>query len=215
MDPAHRVLVEYKPMLIKSKYKIARRLGSPVFEKTQTQKFALSLGRRGEKGKKHPRSFSEFGKQLLEKQKIRYTYLLNERQLRRYVTGVLSKKGVKQDEKLYEILETRLDSTAYRLGFGPTRLAVRQLVTHGHLCINGHRVDIPSHPLKIGDRVSIRVGSQNKKVFIPLEEKLKDYNPPLWLSLDVKKKEGVVKGVPKLESGSGFDINTVLEFYKR
>ncbi|HEY4499023.1 MAG TPA: 30S ribosomal protein S4 [Candidatus Paceibacterota bacterium] len=202
-------------MLIKSKYKIARRLGIPVFEKTQTQKFALSLGRRGEKGRKHPRTFTDFGKQLTEKQKIRYTYLVNERQLKRYVSNVLTKRGIKQDDKLYETLETRLDSVAYRLGFGPTRLAVRQLVTHGHCCVNGHRVDIPSHPLKIGDRVSIRPESQTKKVFLGLSEKLKDFNPPAWLSLDAEKKEGVVKGSPKLEAGTGLDFNTVLEFYKR
>src|SRR3989344_3884210 len=118
-------------MLIKSKYKIARRLGSPIFEKTQTQKFALSLGRRGEKERKHPRTFTDYGKQLLEKQKVRYTYLMNERQLKKNVRQVLAKKGIKQDERLYEILETRLDSVTYRLGFGPTRLAVRQLVNHG------------------------------------------------------------------------------------
>lgn len=202
-------------MLIKSKYKIARRLGTPVFEKTQTQKFALSLGRRGEKTRKHPRTFTDFGKQLLEKQKIRYTYLVNERQLKRYVTNVLAKRGVKQDEKLFETLETRLDSIAYRLGLGPTRLAVRQYVTHGHFCVNGRRVDIPSQPLKIGDKVSIRTGSQAKKMFAGLDEKLKDFNPPAWLTLDPVKKEGTLKGAPKLEAGSGLDFNTVLEFYKR
>ena len=202
-------------MLIKSKYKIARRLGSPIFEKTQTQKFALSLGRRGEKERKHPRTFTDYGKQLLEKQKVRYTYLMNERQLKRYVGSVLTKRGIKQDEKLYEILETRLDNGAYRLGLGPTRLATRQMVTHGHLCVNGQRIDIPSYPLKIGDKISIRTGSQSKKLFENLEERLKDFNPPAWLSFDIAKKEGTVKGSPKLGVGTGLDLNTVLEFYKR
>src|SRR3989344_3440020 len=203
-------------MLIKSKYKIARRLGIPVFEKTQTQKFALSLGRRGEKTRKHGRTFTDFGKQLLEKQKVRYTYLVNERQLKRYVTNVLKKKGVKQDEKLYETLETRLDSVTYRLGFGPTRLAVRQLVNHGHICVNGKRVDIPSCALYVGDVVSVRPGSLPKKVFVTLDERLKDLSVPAWLALDTEKKQGTIKGVPKLTRGeSGLDFNTVLEFYKR
>lgn len=202
-------------MLIKAKYKIARRLGYPVFEKTQTAKFTASLGRRGEKARKHQRTFTDFGKQLLEKQKVRYTYLTNERQLKRYVRNVLVKKGIKQDDKLYEILESRLDNVAYRLGLATTRLATRQLVTHGHLCVNGRRVDIPSHQLKIGDHVSIRAGSATKKVFSNLDERLKDFTPPRWLSLDLSKKEGTMTGMPKLEVGSGLDFDTVLEFYKR
>lgn len=202
-------------MLIKSKYKIARRLGYPVFEKTQTQKFSLSEGRRGERPRKHPRTFTDYGRQLNEKQKVRYTYLTNERQLKKYVRGVLVKKGVKQDELLYAILESRLDNAAYRLGFAPTRLATRQLVTHGHLCVNNRRVDIPSYQISIGDRISIRAGSAFKKVFANLDARFKEWNPPNWLSLDTTKKEGVVTGTPKLEPRSGLDFKVVLEFYKR
>lgn len=202
-------------MLIKAKYKIARRLGYPVFEKTQTQKFALSLAKRGERTRKHPRTFTDYGKQLLEKQKVRYTYLTNERQLKKYVRSVLEKKGIKQDERIYAVLESRLDNVAYRLGFATTRLATRQLVSHGHICVNGKRVDIPSYSLKEGESVSIRPGSVNKKVFATLDERLKDFTPPIWLSLDVSKKEGKVVGVPKLEAGTGLDFNVVLEFYKR
>ena len=200
-------------MLIKSKYKIARRLGVPVFEKTQTQKFALSMGRRGERSRKHPKTLTDFGRQLLEKQKVRYTYLINERQLKKYVQQILSKKGIKQDERLYETLERRLDSVAYRLG--PTRLGVRQIVNHGHLCVNGRRVDIPSCRLEEGDVVSIRPGSSKKKIFDKLDEKLPALSVPNWLSLDPIKKQGTVTGTPKLEAGSGLDFTTVLEFYKR
>jgi len=202
-------------MLIKSKYRIARRLGYPVFEKTQTQKYALSQGRRGERPRKHPRSFTDYGKQLTEKQKVRYTYLTNERQLKNYVRGVLTKRGIKQDEVLFATLESRLDNTVYRLGFAPTRLAARQLVTHGHFCVNGKKVDIPSYQVKIGDRVGVKSGSLTKKVFANLDERLKEWNAPNWLSLDAAKKEGTVTGTPKLEPGSGLDFNVVLEFYKR
>ncbi len=202
-------------MLIKSKYKIARRLGYPVFEKTQTAKYNLSLTKRGEKTRKHPRTFTDFGKQLLEKQKVRYTYLTNERQLKNYVTSVLTKKGAKQDDMLYSILESRLDNTVYRLGFAPTRLAARQFVTHGHFCVNGKRVDIPSYSVGQGDKITIRTGSMTKKMFASLDERLKEFATPKWLSLDISKKEGTVTGTPKLEDGSGLDFNTVLEFYKR
>ncbi len=203
-------------MLIKSKYKIARRLGTPIFEKTQTQKFALAMAKRKEKSRKHQRTLTDFGRQLLEKQKVRYTYLINERQLKKYVRNVLTKRGVKQDEKIFEILELRLDNVAYRLGFGPTRLAVRQLVTHGHLCVNGKRVNIPSYTLKASDVVSVRAQSLGKKVFFGLAEKLKEVSVPGWLTLDLQKHAGTVKGLPKLEAGvTGLDFNTVLEFYKR
>lgn len=187
----------------------------PIFEKTQTPKFALSLAKRGSKSGKRPKTLSDFGKQLLEKQKVRYTYLVNERQMKKYVRAVLDRSNVKQDEKLYETLESRLDNAAYRLGFGPTRLAVRQLVTHGHFCVNSQRVDIPSYKVSIGDKISIRTGSLNKKVFAGISEKLKDVTAPLWLSLDPAKSEGVVKGMPKLQAGTGLDLNTVLEYYKR
>lgn len=203
-------------MLIKSKYKIARRLGAPIFEKTQTQKFSLSLAQRGEKTRKHPRTFTDFKRQLIEKQKVRFTYLTSERQLKRYVNDVLSKKGIKQDARLFETLERRLDNVAYRLGFGPTRLSVRQLVSHGHLCVNGRRVDVPSYKLSVGDIVGIRPGSLSKKPFAGLDEKLKEWTPPAWLSLDAAKKEGKVVGAPKLDPAeSGLDFNVVLEFYKR
>ena len=203
-------------MQIKSKYKIARRLNSPIFEKTQTQKFALSLAKRKESSKKRPKMLSDYGRQLLEKQKIRYTYLMNERQLKKYVRSVLLKKGVKQDEKLYEILETRLDNTAYRLGFGPSRLAVRQIVNHGHILLNGKRVNIPSCHIKVGDKITIRPNSLKKGAFMTLEERLKDWKAPNWLRFDPDKKEGIVSSLPKIDRGdTAGDLNMVLEYYKR
>ena len=215
MVPGPRALAESNSMIIKSKYKIARRLGIPVFEKTQTQKFALSLTRRGDV-RKRPRALTDYGKQLLEKQRVRYTYLILERQLKKYVRHVLSKKGIQQDEKLYEMLETRLDNAAYRLGFGPTRLAVKQMTSHGHLCVNGTLVDIPSYSLNVGDTISIREASLKKALFTGIDERLKESSAPAWLKLDNTRRQGTVVGVPKLERGvTGLDFKMVLEFYKR
>lgn len=203
-------------MQIKSKYKIAKRLGVPIFEKTQTQKFALSQSRKKNSSQKRPRPLSDYGRQLLEKQKVRYTYLINERQLKRYISNVLLKRGVKQDEKLFEILETRLNSIAYRLGLGPTRLAVRQLVNHGHILLNGKRVNIPSCQVKTGDRVGIRPASLKKGAFLSLEERLKDWKTPNWLKFDDTKKEGIVVSMPKADRAEGpGDLTMVLEYYKR
>lgn len=203
-------------MLIKSKYKLARRLGSPIFEKTQGQKYALRSSRRKMTNRKHPKVITDYGKQLTEKQKVRFTYLMPERQLKRYVGSVLNKRGIKQDEKLFEALENRLDNVAYRVGFSPTRLAARQLVTHGHLCVNKKRVNVPSYSLKIGDVVSVRQGSQNKQLFSSLEERIKEKPSFSWFKFDLVKKQATVIGVPKLDrKETSIDFNKVMDYYKR
>src|SRR3989344_4594723 len=109
-------------MIIGPKYKICKRLGASVFEKCQTQKFALAEARGGVKKKgKGSRGASDFGVQLLEKQKARFTYGLTERQFRRYVKEAMEQKGVDSAKALVERLERRLDNVAYRLGFAKTR----------------------------------------------------------------------------------------------
>src|SRR3989338_8248988 len=182
-------------MLNKPKYKIARRLGPGLFEKTQTQKFALREGRRKETGGR-PRAKSEFALQLLEKQKARYNYGIGERQFAKYVGEALAKKGVKTDEVLHERLETRLDNVVYRLHLAPTRQASRQMVSHGHILVNGVRVTIPSYNVKVGDKLKIREASAKKILFADLVEKLKDSMPPSWLKFDAEKLVGDVQGKP-------------------
>jgi small subunit ribosomal protein S4 len=202
-------------MQIKSKYKIARRLGSPIFEKTQTAKYSARAARKKDRPRKHPKVITDFGKQLTEKQKLRYTYLVNERQLKNYVTKVIGMIGVKQNEKLFEVLESRLDNAAYRAGFGSTRLQARQLVTHGHLCVNGKRVNVPSLMLKKGDKITIRAGSQTKPIWTKIAEK-EVAASPAWIKTDSKKKESVIEGAPKLDSKeSNIDFNMVVDYYKR
>src|SRR3989344_463919 len=109
------------------RYKIAKRLGASVFEKAQTQKFAISADRSA-KNKRHGRGRqSEYGKQMLEKQKVRITYGLPEKQFRNYITSALGAKGSAPAERLHESLELRLDNVLWRLGVPPTRRAARQM----------------------------------------------------------------------------------------
>ncbi len=203
-------------MKIGPKYKIARRLGVPVFEKTQSQKFALSQARKEKSGKRFSRPKSEFGLQLLEKQKARYTYCLTEKQFSKYAKEAVSKKDTNAVSRLFQSLEFRADNVAYRAGFAPTRLGARQMVSHGHFLVNGKRITIPSYRMSIGDVLSIRKASIEKPLFLSLAERMKERTSPSWVKVDFEKREAKVEGAPKYDQGdSMFDINAILEFYSR
>jgi small subunit ribosomal protein S4 len=199
-------------MISKPKYKIARRLGPGVYDKTQTPKFAASKKGTGES--KFGRSLTEFGTQHIEKQKVRYSYGITERQLSNYVKKVSRVKGMDMAHKLYESLESRLDNVIYRMGLAASRRGARQMVSHGHFTVNGSRVTVPSFELKAGDALKVREGSKGKKIFENLETRLKDYNTPDWVSFDVSKMEGKILGKPK-NMDTFLDLNVVLEFYSR
>jgi small subunit ribosomal protein S4 len=201
-------------MQIKSKYKIARRLGPAVFEKTQTQKYAARASRKKEKrGMRQP---TDFGKALLEKQKARFTYLINERQFKRYAETANGEALKKPEDSLFQAVEMRLDNTTYRMGLASTRLAARQMVNHGHIQVNGRRVSIPSAHVEVGDIVSVMPRSRGSKLFANLTEKAKEYKLPEWVTFDVSKFEGKVLAVPKLvPTELAFDIAAILDFYKR
>lgn len=200
---------------IKSKYKIAKRLGAAVFEKTQTQKFALSDSR-AKKTKRGGRGGSDFGKQLLEKQRVRYTYGLGERQLSQYAKKAY--ETADPSSTLNRMLEMRADSVVYRAGFAPTRRAARQMVSHGHVLINGARVRTPSYQLNKGDVLTVREGSRTRSIFTKITDEDADKRtPPQWITLDVGSLKAEVVGEPTFTpvEGSGFDYATVFEFYSR
>ena len=202
-------------MLTKPKFKICRRLGPGVYDKCQTSKFASSGGGKGMlPGARRPKAPSEYGAQLIEKQKIRFSYGISERQLSNYVKKVSKVKGAGTAEKLYEGLESRLDNAIYRMGLGASRRAARQMVSHGHFVVNDVKVTIPSYELKSGDVIKIREGSKVKKIFSNVVEKMKDYNPPAWVSFDVGSMEGKILAKPVNTEGF-LDLNAVLEFYSR
>lgn len=196
------------------KYKIARRLGAPIFEKTQTAKFAASKERRG---KKMSRPKSAFGLQLNEKQKARLTYGVSEKQFKNYVNKILSTKtSGSQTDKLFELLERRLDNAIYRIGFASTRRHARQIVSHGHITVNGKKVTIPSFSVSKDDKITLRKASEQKTIFTNIEEKLKEANTPDWISFDIKTKEGKITGVPKANPTElMFDLEAVFEYYRR
>ena len=163
---------------------------------------------------RRPKALSEYGAQLIEKQKIRFSYGITERQLSNYVKKALRIKGAGTTEKFYEGLEYRLDNAIYRMGLANSRRAARQMVSHGHFIVNDRKVTIPSYEVKIGDIIKIREGSKSKKIFDNLIERMKDYNPPAWISFDPNKMEGKVLDKPK-NVETFLDLNAVLEFYSR
>ena len=202
-------------MIIGPKYKICRRLGSGVFDQCQSQKFMLSEAKKTKVAKKGPRKqVSEYGQQLNEKQKIRFSYGISEKQLGNYVEEATSSKGSVASEKLFELLETRLDNTIYRLGLASTRRLARQMASHGHFLVNGTKTNVPSYSLKVGDKVSVREGSKSSVLFLDVDKKLEKFPTPVWLSFNAGKLEAEVKGKPKKEDAF-LDFNTVLEFYSR
>jgi small subunit ribosomal protein S4 len=203
-------------MKIGPKYKIAKRLGANVFDKTQTQKFMLSEARSAKSRRRRFGSKTEYARQLLEKQKVRFTYYVSERQFKNYVKKAMDKGGANPAETLFALLEARLDNTIYRMGLAPTRQAARQMVAHGHIVVNGRRVTVPSFSVSKGDAITIRLGSKGSLLFTILPEKLKEFKSPSWVLFDTEKMEGTVVALPKYEAGtSHFDLAPVLEFYSR
>ena len=201
-------------MIIKAKYKVAKRLNAPIFEKTQTAKFMASKERAG-KTRRRKKMLSDYGKQLFEKQKMRFMYGISERQFRNYVIAAMGQKATVPSEKLFQSIELRLDNVVYRMGLAPTRRSARQLVSHGHITVNGRKVTVPSYSTRIGEKVSIREGSKDAKVFLDLAEKVKDRQSVAWAPFDASKRQGEVKALPVVEGELLFDLNSVLEFYSR
>jgi small subunit ribosomal protein S4 len=204
-------------MITGPKYKIARRLGALIFEKTQTQKYALHLERRGKNKKSgFSKQKTEFGLQLTEKQKARFTYGLTEKTFSNYVKEALAKKTGNTSGTIFQFLERRLDNVMYRLGFSPTRLGARQIVSHGHILLNGKRVNVPSLRVNIGDKIEIRKGSEVKPLFATLDERIKNVTVPSWIKFDASKKVAEIQGMPILVTSENmFDLNSVIEFYSR
>ena len=170
----------------------------------------------GQHGKTANRRPTEFGSQLAEKQKIRMIYGIREKQFKRYFDLASKKRGV-TPEIMVELLERRLDNVVFRLGLAPTRSAARQLVSHGHILVNGHKANSPSFSVKTGDAVDIKESSKTKKIFANTRTILKKFQVPKWLEIDKDKLSSKVVSLPDKEITSGIpvDISKVLEFYSR
>lgn len=201
-------------MISKPKFKICRRLGPGVYDKCQTSKFSSASGKFSGRGSRRPKALSEYGAQFIEKQKVRLSYGITERQLSNYVKRASTIKGAGTTVKFYEELESRLDNVIYRMGLASSRRAARQMVSHGHFLVNKDKVTIPSYAIKPGDIIEIREGSKSKKIFTTIQEKMKDYTAPTWISFDVAKFEGKILDKPT-NIETFLDLNAVLEFYSR
>jgi len=198
---------------IRSKYKIAKRLGPAIFEQTQSQKFALSDAR-FKKSKRSSRGGSDYGRQLLEKQRVRYTYGLSEKQLANYASKAYT--AADPGTTLHRMLEMRADSVIYRSGMAPTRRAARQIVSHGHITINGRRITTPSHHLKKGDVALVREGSRTSPLFAGMAEAENVRPAPQWLSFDRGAMKVEVVGEPGYTpTETLLDYGVVFEFYSR
>ncbi len=197
------------------KYKICRRLGPGVFEKCQTAKFVASAARHDKARKdKRPKALSGYATQFLEKQKVRMTYGISEKQFSNYIKEAVEHKGTIAPDYLFELLESRLDNAVYRLGLAHTRRLSRQMVSHGHVTVNGKKTTVASQRIRLGDLIAVREGSKKSPLFAEMEKKQKEYTMPNWLTFNVATLSGVVQG--KMKNTEGYlDLPTVLEFYSR
>ncbi len=168
--------------------------------------------------RKHRSTLTEYGSQLKEKQKMRNSYGVSEAQFSTYAKNAVitaaKVKEISQPQALLQSLETRLDNVIYRLGLANSRALSRQIVNHGHIFINGKRLDIPSYIVKIGDKITVREGSRASKLFTVNLENKKDHKTPSWIKGDISKLEGEIVSMPK-EVTETFDLAKVFEFYSR
>jgi small subunit ribosomal protein S4 len=194
-----------------SNYKRSRRLGFSTLE-TGEELRKRPYGP-GQHGKDRRRKASEYGKQLIEKQKLRQMYGVNERQFRRLFTMAVKSNEV-TGIAFFRILESRLDNLVFRMGFARTRRGAQQLVNHGHVTVNGKKVDISSFLCSVGDVIGIRESSKNLKV---IKEALESRPSSVgYVSVDSAKMEGKFARAPE-RNELAMDINEaqIIEYYNR
>lgn len=193
--------------------KISRRFGTPIFGPSKAlERRNYPPGVHGAKGR---RKKSDYAVALGEKQKLRYTYGLMERQFRRYYEQALNKRGV-TGENMLQLLELRLDNIVFRLGFAKTRRLARQMVTHGHIFVNGNKVSIASYSCKPGDIVSVKDSPKSRQM-ATLNLEASQLSPvPDWLSLQKEAFKGTVARVPTREEIAPVaNEQLIVELYSR
>ena len=169
-------------------------------------------------GKRRKRRLSDYGKALREKQRLRSWYGLSERQFKKYVKEVLSKRGKVENlaEEFIKKLEKRLDNVIFRLGFSKSRSQARQLVLHGYFLINKKPITMPSYEVKKGDAIAIKEGKKRKTALKDLSATLKKKQVASWLKIDKDKLEAELTGEPSLgEVLPPAEIPTIFEYYSR
>ena len=178
-----------------------------------------ALGYGNKKSKRNPggnrrRKVSEYGTQLKEKQKVKFVYGVLEKQFHRYYLKASNMKGI-TGENLLSLLERRLDNVVYRLGLAKTRRMARQIVVHGHIMVNGRKVNVPSYLVKAGDVITLRQRSQEYEMFKSLREGTSVLTPK-WLTFDAQNLTGKVAALPSRDD-IDYEVqeNMIVEFYSR
>ena len=199
--------------------RLCRREGAKLFlkgDRCYTEKCAIERRNYapGEAGKKRIKE-SEYRNQLREKQKAKFIYGVLEKQFRGYFKRAKSMEG-QTGENLMTILETRLDNVVFRLGFARTRKEARQMVTHGHICVNGRRVDIPSFRVRPGELVSVAPKAKELLVVKSALVSNERVQVPAWLEIDIEKLQGSVLSLPTRDQ-IDLDINEqlIVELYSK
>jgi small subunit ribosomal protein S4 len=201
---------------------------SPIVKQSRREGYALhpkahkimakKSGIPGQHAHGRPGKASLYSTQLREKQKVRRTYGLLEKQFARLMSEATRRKEGLAGENLLQLLELRLDNVVYRAGFATSRRAARQLVGHGHFMLNGRRVDIPSIRVQAGDEIVVRPKSTKSGYFSLIDDVVKDsvQGPLSWLKSDAKKLKIEITGLPKREEAEA-DINEqlIVEYYSR
>jgi len=196
------------------KSRISRRYGVALFGPSKSlERKNYPPGMHGPKGSR--RKQSDYATALAEKQKLRHQYGLMERQFRRYFETALRKRGV-TGETLLQMLETRLDNIVYRLGFANSRGSARQLVAHGHVTVNNHKVNIPSYNLKAGDTIAIKDKPGSRRLVTRNLELTQIQPIPDWLVVDKDQFQGKPMRIPSREEIAPIvNEQLVVELYSR
>ena len=192
-------------------YKKSRRFGFSILE--NGKELAKRPYAPGEHGQDRRKKLSNYGIQLQEKQKVKFMYGLSEKQMERTFEKAVKMKGV-NGENLLKLLESRLDNLVYRIGFATTRKGARQLVNHGHVTVNGKRVDIPSYQVKPGDVISLMENDKEMAIVKSSLEAL--HNRVEYISYDDKKMEATYVRMPeRSELNADIDEALIIEYYNR
>ena len=200
------------------KCKLARREGTDLFLKSARRSLDSKCkldSKPGQHGVRSGMRQSDYGNQLREKQKLRRTYGILERQFRRYFAMAAQGKG-STGENLLRLLESRLDNVVYRMGFGSTRAEARQLVSHKGITVNGEVVNIASYLVKVGDTVAVREKAKKQLRITDSVKLAEGQGLPNWVSVDASKLEGVFKKTPdRDEYGADIKEALIVELYSR
>lgn len=204
--------------MFNTRAKQERKLGTPLFLKpfrSLTGKSAITRRptRPGQHGAARRRMGSEYARQLIEKQKVRFTYGVRETQMKNYFRKA-SKSTENTGSALIGLLERRLDNVVFRLGIVPSRSMARQLVSHGHIHVNGRRLSAPSAQMRVGDVITIRPQSASHPVLKDMAERLEKGEVPSWLAMNAETREGTLKALPT-EIDTSFDIFLVVDYYSK